>query len=122
MQNMGLSPLKSENFTRAFEALKAAGLLQLKPTNTGDDNEPEANQPERIAPIPPAQKAPQRISTGIRSSDLSGQPPRPSTRLKYSREQIANMSAATYKTLLTTDPELARCVEWYEKQPRRKVG
>lgn len=122
MRTQGLNPASRAHYTQAFEELSAAGLLQKAPRNQ-DDN-PEETEPaaERIAPATPAPKPPTRISTGIRSQDVSGSAPRPGLKPKYTREQIANMSAATYKRLMTTDPELARSEEFYARQPRRKAS
>jgi hypothetical protein len=125
MRTQGMSPINRDHYTQAFEELRAAGLLQRKPEE--DDENPESEesqQPERTAPTQTASpKTPTRISTGIRSSDVSGERPRPTTRLKYSREQLANMGKAQYKTLMQTDgAELARCEDYYAKHPARRAG
>ena len=110
------------HYQRAFQELSEAQLLQTRPREDTPETQPSEPQPERNAPAPALPKAPTRISTGVTSRDVSGTQPRPTNRLKYTREQIANMSARTYKDLMRTDPELTRCVEYYAKQPQRRVG
>ncbi len=122
MKSQGLSPANRESYTQAFEELSAAGLLQAAPESHDNQTEETAQEPERIAPTHTGPRPPSRISTGVRSADVSGTQPRPINKLKYSREQIANMSAATYKRLMTSDPALARCEDYYAKQPRQKAG
>jgi hypothetical protein len=115
-----------DHYHRAFAELTAAQLLQQKPS--GDEPTTQLSEPqlERNAPAPALPKAPTRISTGVRPSEMNGQPPaRTTNRMKYSREQIAKMSAATMKRLMTTDPEFNRCSEFYaqqDKQPKRRAG
>jgi hypothetical protein len=121
MRRMGLRATTSQDYTQAFEDLAGAHLLQSRPAEEDDNNEPSAQRPERTAPTPAAKPtAPTRYSTGIRSSDVSGTAPRPTTRLKYTREQIARMGAAAYKQAMLTDPELGRCVEYYAQVDRQK--
>jgi hypothetical protein len=122
MQAQGMDPANQANYSQAFERLSAAELLQPKP-DTDDINQPPADEPERNAPAPvPAPRA-TRISTGVTRHDISGTPPRPTTRLKYTREQLAEMSRETYKHLLLTDAqELARCEDYYAKNPVRRAG
>jgi hypothetical protein len=126
MQTQGLNPTNPAHYTQAFEALTAAQLLQPKPAEPPEpesiNNEPPP-APERNAPAPTRQAspAPTRYSTSIRHSDISGTRPGGTTvRLKYSREQIARMGASKYKELMTSDPELTRCVEYYAKQDAAK--
>jgi hypothetical protein len=120
MQRMGLNASNTQDYTTAFEELTAAHLLQIKPAED-DETEPPAQRQERTAPTPAAApKAPTRYSTGVRQSDISGTPPRPTTRLKYTREQIARMGAAAYKQAMLSDPELSRSVEYYAQQDRQK--
>jgi hypothetical protein len=120
MQRMGLNANSTQDYTTAFEELTAAHLLQIKPAED-DETEPPAQRQERTAPTPAAApKAPTRYSTGVRQSDISGSAPRPTTRLKYTREQIAKMGAATYKQAMLSDPELGRSVEFYAQQDRQK--
>jgi hypothetical protein len=124
MMRMGGDPTNPAHYTRAFEELSAAQLLQAIPSdesaNLNDEPGPER---ERNAPTPTQPpKAPTRTSTGIRASDISGLPPRPTNRLKYTREQIANLSAAEYKRLMFADQEFSRCVDYYAKPKRQAVG
>ena len=122
LQTQGMDPASEQSYIQAFEDLSAAELLQSPPqaqpatdeTTTGERNVPPPTQPP----------TPTRFSTSIRQSDISGSPPRPTTRLKYTREQLAGMSAATYKRLLTSDPDLVRCVDYYAQQDakKRKAG
>lgn len=119
MQTQGLDPATEASYTQAFEELTAAELLQPKPSEAPTPTE-ETTTEERNVPPPTQPPTPTRFSTSIRQSDISGSPPRPSTRLKYSREQLAGMSAANYKRLLTTDPELSRCVDYYAQQDAKK--
>lgn len=113
------------HYHRAFEELTAAQLLQQKPQEEEPPTQLSDPQLERNAPAPVLPKTPTRISTGVRPSEMSGQPPaRTTNRMKYSREQIAKMSAATMKQLMTTDPEFIRCSEFYAQQdkPKRRAG
>lgn len=119
-----LDPTKVESYTQAFEELSAAQLLQPAPDE--NEHEPAANE-GRNAPVTPtpAPKAPTRFSTSIRSSDISGRAPEPSgkPRLKYTREQLANISSTEYKRLMQTDrTELERCENYYAKTPARRAG
>jgi hypothetical protein len=118
LQTQGLDHTNPAHYTQAFEELSAAELLQPRPTEappSTDETVPEG----RNAPTP-TQPTPTRFSTSVRQSDISGTAPRPVIRLKFTREQIANMSAATYKRLMQNDPELARCVDYYANQDARK--
>jgi hypothetical protein len=117
MQTQGLDPRNSESYRRAFEDLTAAELLQAKPEGETSTDEPADEG--RNAPTPTPRKAPTRSSTSIRQSDISGTPPRPTgTRLKYSREQLAKLSASDYKRLMQSDrQELERCEAYYAKTP-----
>jgi hypothetical protein len=119
-----LDPTKVESYSQAFDDLNAAQLLQVKATN--DNDEPAADEGRNAPETPtPAPKAPTRYSTSIRSSDISGRPPVPSGKphLKYTREQLANLSAADYKRLIQTDrAELERCEQYYAKNPVRRAG
>lgn len=122
MRLLGLSPTNREHYTRAFEELKAAGLLQPKPDEEQDDNNEPGQSSERTAPTKP--KAPARYSTGVRQSDISGEPPRTTpVRLKYTREQLAKMSSEQYKNLIHTDrKELERCEAYYASNPGRRAS
>lgn len=119
LQTQGLDPTKTENYTLAFEELSTAQLLEPIPTELNNDND-ETEAEGRNAPTPTQRPTPSRFSTSIRSADISGSAPRPTVRLKYTREQIANMSASTYKRLMQSDQELSRCVEHYAQQDRRR--
>lgn len=123
MKTQGLDLGNVAHYKTAFEDLAAAKLLQAKPPE-GETTEPELESDEtsgqRNAPVPvPVAQAPRR-STGVMGKDISGLPPRPSTRLKYTREQINDMSASDYKNTMLTDPEFSRCVEWYAQQDRQQ--
>jgi hypothetical protein len=119
MQTQGLDPLQEASYIQAFEDLSAAELLQLKPSAAQPSTD-ETTTEGRNAPTPMQPPTPTRFSTSIRQSDISGSPPRPTTRLKYTREQLANMNAAAYRRLLESDPELIRCVDYYAQQDARK--
>jgi hypothetical protein len=134
MKRMRLEPTL-ENFTRSFEELSAAKLLQPIPAEGSpeeveseeDDTERNAHGQRNAPAATPKPKTPSRVSTGITQRDISGSPPRPTTRLKYSREQLANMSKEDYKQIMLTDRlELERCENFYARQDaekqRRKVG
>jgi len=120
MQTRGLNPMNTMHYTQAFEQLRAAKLLQPRPTEADDANdEPEA-ETERNAPNANAKpRTATRYSTSIRSSDISGRPPVPSGKphLKYTREQLANLSAEEYKRLIQADrAELERCENYYARR------
>ena len=119
MRNLGLDPTSVASYQRAWNELSGAKLLQPKSEQVQDDDEPTLDLHRRIAENPP-RPAPTRYSTGVRSSDISGSPPVPTRRLKFSREQIQNMSAAEYKSHIN-DPEFARAVEFYSKPQRRSA-
>jgi len=123
MRAQGMSPTNRAHYTQAFNELTAAKLLQAKPEED-DETQPKDPQPEPNAPAPALPKAPTRFSSSVRPSEMSGQPPvRTAPRLKYSREQIANMSAATMKRLIN-DPEFIKASEFYAQQdkPRRRAS
>lgn len=109
-----------EHYRQAFVTLSKAQLLQPKPSDAQPPAEPPTEPQERNAPTLGAPRATTGYSTGIRSSDISGSPPVPVKRLKFSREQIEHMSAETYKRNMS-DPEFQRAVEFYtqSKSPRR---
>jgi hypothetical protein len=120
MEVHGMNLADPNEYARAFAHLSAAGLLQKRPEGNGEPQpESEESDLEQNAPAPKAViPRPSRTSTGISSRDISGVPPRPSTRLKYSREQLAAMGAAEYKNLMQTDGvELLRCEKWYSEHP-----
>lgn len=125
MRTQGLSPTNPQHYTQAFESLSAAQLLQARPEAQTTTIEPPAEE-GRNAPTPtPKPTAPTRFSTSIRSSDISGSAPGPKTtpRLKYTREQLRNISASEYKRLMQTDrAELERCEDYYVKNPLRRAG
>lgn len=108
MQTHSMDNTKVEDFSRAFQNLMAAGLLQTRP----EQPKTVEAEPERIAP---RTQTPARVSTGIRANDVSGTTAPPSRRLKYTREEIDKMGKEKYKHLLMTDPELTRCVEYYNR-------
>jgi hypothetical protein len=109
-----------DHYRQGFATLSKAQLLQPKPDESQSSTEPPTEPQERNAPTLRAQRATTGYSTGVRSSDISGTPPIPVKRLKFSREQIANMSAETYRRNMS-DPEFQRAVEVYTqgKTPRR---
>jgi hypothetical protein len=126
MRTHGMDLTNIDHYVTAFAALSAAKLLQLKPLEAEPEIEPEEEETmvERNAPTPkPTPRTPARISTGVRASDISGTPPRLTTRLKYSREQLENMSREDYKRLMLTDrAELEKCEEYYAKRPVRRAS
>ena len=125
MQLRGMDPTKVENYRQAFDYLAAKKLLQPRPPEAeNQDEDEEEEMVQRNAPTPNAPpKPPARISTGIQSRDISGTPPRPTTRLKYSREQLDQMSPQTYKQLMLTDrAELEKCEAYYAKHPARQAS
>ena len=126
MRTQGMNPTILSNYTNAFNELTAAQLLQQKRDEDETETQPPDPQPERNAPAPVPPKTPTRISTSVRPSEINGQPPaRPTNRMKYSREQIAKMSAPTMKRLMTTDPEFVKCSEFYAQQdakPKRRAS
>jgi hypothetical protein len=117
-QHPQYDPTNISSYKLAFFELSKAKQLKTI-TNKGDnDTEPSAELQERNAPNLPPPMAPARYSTGIRSSDVSGSQPIPSKRLKWTRESIQNMSAATYRRNMS-DPEFQRAVEFFAKPQRR---
>jgi hypothetical protein len=124
MRRMGLSPTDAANYATAFNELKSAELLQPPPA-AGENGEGETtttvpgSEAERTAPAPTTPKTPTRYSTGVRSSDVSGSQPRPTTRLKWTREQIERMSTVTYKQNMR-DPEFSKCIDYYAAQDRQR--
>lgn len=123
MKTQGWDLANPAHYTKAFEDLSAAKLLQTKPQ--GEPEEVELEEVEtsgqRNAPVPErVTQAPSRRSTGVTSRDISGLPPRPSTRLRYTREQINDMSVSDYKNAMLSDPEFSRCVEYYAQQDRQQ--
>lgn len=126
MKRLGMEPNNLEHYRQAFAELSAANLLQPPPATRENDEEddegttqtkPAAQTAEQTAPAPPKQpQAPTRYSTGLRSSDASGTQPRPTNRLKWTREQIDAMSTREYRTRMT-DPDFVRAVEYYN-QPK----
>lgn len=122
MRSQGLNPTNRAHYIQAFDELSAAQLLQPRPSEEEPELEPEATAVERNAPAPPKPKAPSRVSTGITRADISGTPPKPTTRLKYTREQLANLSSADYKRLVLTDrAELERCENFYSAQDQERA-
>jgi hypothetical protein len=122
MQSQGMNPTVRAHYTQAFEELDTAKLLQPRPPDQ-QDTESEDNDDERNAPAPQAPRTPTRISTGVTQRDISGLPPKPTTRLKYSREQLADMSREQYKRLMLSDgKELQRCEDYYSRHPASKAG
>lgn len=117
MQAQSMDNTKAASYTEAFEELKAAGLLQSAPTNP--QSEPAGTEP--IAPPKPA--PPARMSTGVRSSDVSGDRlPSSGFRPKYTREQLDKMSAKQYGELLKTDRKaLEASEEFWNRQQRRSA-
>lgn len=111
---------RADHWKRAYAELVSAPvkLLAPKPTESSTETEPSAELQERNAQNLPPPMAPARYSTGIRSQDVSGTAPMPSKRLKWTREQIQNMSASNYRRNMM-DPEFQRAVEFYSKPTRR---
>lgn len=116
MRAQGMDPRVIENYRKAFAALTESELLQKKPA---EQETPPAAGTEPIAPKQTA-PPPTRQVTGVRSTDTSGTPTPQGRRLKYTQEDIAKMSAATYKQLMQSDPELTKCVDYYESQRRQR--
>lgn len=116
MKRMGLDFKTVAHYTEAFAELTAANLLQLPPAAQDDDEprtQPATRTAEATAPRPAATpQAPTRYSTGLRAGDASGTPPRPTNRLKWTREQIDKMSTREYKSHMN-DPEFVKAVEAY---------
>jgi hypothetical protein len=122
MISQGFDLTQVADWKRAYAELAGAKLLEEKPAETQDFDEVEDGLHRRNAENP-APKTPTRYSTGVRQSDISGTPPMPSKRLKYSKEQIRDMSASTYKRLMLSDPEFSRCVEFHARtQQKRRVA
>lgn len=121
MLTRGMDMTSRAAYDVAFEELKEAKLLQLKPEGE-TETEPEEDDGQRNAPAArPVPKAPTRVSTGVTGRDISGQPPRPTTRLRYSREQLDNMGRHEYRQLMLTDrAELERCEQFYATHPVKK--
>jgi hypothetical protein len=125
MRTHGMDLTNPDHYRQAFEALSAAQLLQtMAPGADNQDEVEEDTTLERNAPAPKAPpKPPTRIATGISSRDISGTPPRPTVRLKYSREQLDNMSPQQYKQLMLTDrTELEKCETYYAKRPAQRAS
>lgn len=122
MRSQGYDLANIEHYKRAYAELSAAQLLQPAQAPAQDGNAPEdgLHQPNAENPAPPRPQ--RRFSTGIRSSDVSGSAPMPTKRLKYTREQTTNISAAEYKRLMLSDPEFSRCVEFYSKPQARRAA
>lgn len=122
MRSQGMDLTNKSHYIMAFERLSAAKLLQTKALEVETETELEdEDERQRNAPVPvPVPRAPTRLSTGVTQRDISGLPPRPTTRLKYTREQIAELSAYDYKRLMLDDPQFTRCVEYYAEQDRQK--
>lgn len=122
MKGQGLDPTDTQNYTKAFDELSAAELLQARPAEDDTPTQPDADE-GRNAPAANAQhRAPTRYSTSVRSSDISGRPPVPGGKphLKYTREQLENLSASDYKQLMISDRvEMERCEAYYAKNPKR---
>lgn len=122
MLAQGLDMAQVDDWKRAYADLVQGQLLEEAPAEASNLDEVEDGLHRRNAEKPTPVKTPTRYSTGIRQSDISGSPPTPTKRLKYAREQIDNMSAATYKQLMLSDPEFSRCVEFYAKPARRRIA
>ena len=125
VRTQGLNPTEVQSYATAFERLTAANLLQQRPPDSETDNdEPELEG--RNAPSANAKpRTPTRYSTSVRPSDISGRPPVPSGKphLKYTREQLDNMSSARMRELMQTDrAELERCINYYAKTPARQAS
>lgn len=121
MKRFGLDPGTVSEYTKAFESLKAANLLQPPPDEEDDENTNDgtAHPAERTAPTPAAKPTtPTRYSTGVRSTDVSGTRPTPTNRLKYTREQIDGMSRQDYKEKMN-DPEFVKAVDHFFGGQRR---
>ena len=114
-------PTQVASYQRAYGELSKAKLLQTKPAPASTDEEPPTEPQERNAPTLSAPRAPARYSTGVRQADISGTAPVPVKRLKWSREQIASMTAAEFRQHVT-DPEFNFCVEYYAKLKRKPVA
>lgn len=121
MLSQGMDLTDVNSYKRAFAALGAVKLLQQPTTETHDTEEPEVSLHRGNPENPVPARAPNRYSTGIRSSDVSGSAPMPGKRLKYTREQIAALSLADYKRLIN-DPEFSRSVEFYSKRAQKRVA
>jgi hypothetical protein len=121
LQSMQYDPTKVASYQRAFAELTAGKLLQSKAAPVPNDDEPPTEPQERNAPTLSAPRAPARYSTGVRQSDISGTAPVPVKRLKWSREQIANMGAQEMRRLVA-DPEFNFCVEYYARNSKRKAA
>lgn len=125
MRTQGLDASDTAHYTQAFEELSAAQLLQVQPQEDETTNEPIADQGRNAPNANAPQRTPTRFSTSVRSSDISGRQPAPSGKphLKYTREQLNNLSATDYKLLVQTDrAELERCEAYYAKNPARRAG
>lgn len=122
MKTQGWDLANPAHYQKAFEELSAAKLLQTSPPGEREEVESEdETSGQRNAPVPvPVAQTPSRRSTGVMSRDISGLPPRPVARFKYTREQINDMSASDYKNAVLTDPEFSRCVEYYAQQDRQQ--
>lgn len=128
MKRMGLDPTKVENYRNAFQELWTAKLLQAKPAEGEEAEEGEGEtttesqgtRTERTAPAQTAPpRTPTRFSTGVRRTDVSGTQPKPTNRLKYTREQIERMSTQTYREKMS-DPEFVKAVDAYAAEDRRR--
>ena len=113
MRNMNIAPTVN-NFSIAFDKLRAARLLQARPQETEptQEGEPEriAPQSERIAPQPATRPRGTMLTTGIRASDTSGHGP-VAPRPRYTKADIEKMSNETYRQKVTSEPGFAALVD-----------
>lgn len=109
MESNGMAKTR-RNFGIAFDQLKSAGLVQMKPDDDNSSSEPDGGS-ARIATERPTTRQPRAsFSTSIRSQDSSGEGGPRKTRPKFTRQDIEQMPAAEYKRRLETDPSFADAV------------
>jgi hypothetical protein len=106
MKNNNMAPTR-HNLSLAFEALREAGLVQPKPEETSNTNEPET-YPEPIARATTRPRS--TVSTGLRSAQGRTTPPAP-PRSKYTKQAIRNMSTNVYRDKLLHEPGFAAAVD-----------
>ena len=101
------------NLSIVYDELHSQGLLIPRPA-VGDQQEAPAGRteakPSQEPNSPPPARARQVASTGFRSSDANGQRPPASAPPKYTRRQIAEMSAEEYRDKMR-DPGFRKIVD-----------
>lgn len=110
MQMHNMDPKVKENYVLAFDQLKEAGLVVLKPSETPAPTPEAGGLPEPTAEPTETTRPRGATATGLRSVD-STVPTRTTAKPKYTRQEIDAMPIGEYDNKMKFEPGFRQLVD-----------